>query len=286
MLIRPATPADIPAIVAFTTGTFEWGDYVPDVIQEWIDDPEGMAMVAVVDGETVGVARTMLLTPTEAWAHGVRVHPDHRGEGIAGVLAESLMQWAQGAGAHVVRLLIEDDNAASIRHVDKVGFRRTVRLMRVSRPVGEATANPAGNGVRKGPSTLVARPGKTPDASLAMTSWTSSDVGRAMRGLAGIGWRFHRLTLAGMVEAAGSGNLWEIGSGSAVTSTTTPLFNVAMFDTRRDDAYEAFRALVDAANKGGADGIAVWIPALEWLVQSARRAGCDAAPMSIWEYAL
>jgi GNAT superfamily N-acetyltransferase len=286
MLIRPATAEDIPAIVAFTTGTFDWGDYVPDVIEEWIADSEGMAMVATVDGEAVGVARTVLLTPTEAWAHGVRVHPEHRGEGIAGVLAESLMQWAQGVGAHIVRLLIEDENTASIRHVDKVGFRRTVRLMRATRPVGEATANPAGNGVRKGPSTLVARPGKAPDASLAMTSWTSSDVGRAMRGLAGIGWRFHRLTLADAQEAARSGNLWEVGSGAAVTSTTTPLFNVAMLDTRREDAYEAFRALIDAANKRGADGIAVWIPALEWLIQSARRAGCDVAPMSIWEHAL
>jgi len=286
MLIRPATTADIPAIVAFTTGTFEWGDYVPDAIAEWIDDPDGMAMVAVVDGETVGVARTMLLTPTEAWAHGVRVHPDHRGSGIAGVLAESLMDWARDAGARVVRLLIEDDNTASIRHVDKVGFRLTVQMMRASRTVGEATANPQGNGVRRGPSTLVARPGKVQDATLAMTSWASSDIGRAMRGLAGIGWQFHKLTVADVEDAARSGNLWEIGSGWAMSSTTTPWFHVATLDTRPEDAYETFRALTDAANKRGAEGLTVWIPATEWLIQSARRAGCDVSAMSIWEYAL
>ena len=286
MLIRPATAADIPAIVGFTTGTFEWGDYVPDVIAEWIEDPDGMAMVAVVDGKTVGVARTMLLTPTEAWAHGVRVHPDHRGEGIAGVLAESLMDWARDAGARVVRLLIEDDNAASIRHVDKVGFRRTVQMMRASRTVGEATANPQGNGVRRGPSALIARPGKVQDATLAMTSWASSDIGRAMRGLAGIGWQFHKLTVADAEEAARAGNLWEVGGGWAMTSNTTPWFNVAMVDTRTEDAYETFRALTDAANKRGAEGLTVWIPATEWLIQSARRAGCDVSPMSVWEYPL
>jgi GNAT superfamily N-acetyltransferase len=286
MQIRPATTSDIPAIVAFTTGTFEWGDYVPDAIAEWIDDPDGMAMVAVVDGETVGVARTMLLTPTEAWAHGVRVHPEHRGEGIAGVLAESLMDWARGSGARVVRLLIEDDNAASIRHVAKVGFRRTVPMMRASRTVGEATANPQGNGVRHGPSTLVARPAKVQEATLAMTSWASSDIGRAMRGLAGIGWRFHKLRVPDVEDAARSGNLREVGSGWAMTSTTTPWFHVAMVDTRREDAYETFRALTDAANKRGSEGLTVWIPALDWLIQSARRAGCDVDPMSIWEYAL
>lgn len=286
MHIRPATSADIPAIVAFTTGTFEWGDYVPDAIQEWIDDPSGMAMVAIVGGETVGVARTMLLTPTEVWAHGVRVHPEHRGEGIAGDLAESLMNWARDAGARVVRLLIEDDNTASIRHVDKVGFRRTVPMMRASRTVGEATANPQGNGVRRGPSTLVARPGKLPDARLVMTSWTPSDVGRAMRGLAGFGWRFQRLTVADIEDAARSGNLWEIGSGWAVTSTTTPWFHVAIVDTRREDAYETFRALTDIANKRGSENLTVWIPALDWLIQAGRRSGCDVTPMSVWEYAL
>jgi GNAT superfamily N-acetyltransferase len=286
MHIRPATTADIDAIVAFTTGTFEWGDYVPDVIAEWIDDANGMAMVAVVDGETVGVARTILLTPTEAWAHGVRVHPDHRGEGIAGVLAESLMKWARDAGVRVVRLLIEDDNMASIRHVDKVGFRRTVHLMRATRTVGEATANPQGNGVRRGSSTLVIRPGKAPESAMAMTSWTSSDIGRAMRGLTGMGWRFHRLRVTDVNDAARSGNLWEIGSGWVMTSTTTPWFQVAMFDTRPDDAYETFRALIDAANNQGAEQLSVWIPSLDWLVQAARRSGCDVSPMSIYEYPL
>ena len=107
MEIRPATSRDVPAIIAFTTGTFDWGDYVPDVIDEWITDPTGITLVALVDGEPVGVARTVLLTSTEAWSHGVRVHRDHRGAGIAGALAENLIIWAREAGAHVVRLLIE-----------------------------------------------------------------------------------------------------------------------------------------------------------------------------------
>jgi len=286
MHIRPATTADIEAIVAFTTGTFEWGDYVPDAIAEWTDDPGGMAMVAVIAGEPVGVAHTILLTPTEAWAHGVRIHPDHRGKGIAGALAESLMQWAHDAGARVVRLLIEDDNTSSIRQVDKVGFRRTVHLMRASRPVGEATANPQGNGVRRGPSNLVAKPGKVQDATMAMTSWASSEIGRATRGLVGIEWRFHKVTVDDVTHAARSGHLWEIGSGWAMTSAMTPLFQVAMVDTRSEDAYETFRALTDVANNRGAEGLVVWIPALDWLTQAARRAGCDVSPLSIWEYAL
>jgi hypothetical protein len=183
-------------------------------------------------------------------------------------------------------LLIEDDNLSSIRHVEKVGFHQSVRFMRASRAVGEATVNPEGNGVRQGPSSLSARPGKVQDATLAMTSWASSELGRATRGLAGMGWRFHKLTVADVQEAARSAQLWEIGSGWAMTSTTTPLFHVAMLDTRPEDAYETFKALIDTANNRGAEHMSVWIPQYDWLIQAARRSGCDVTPMTVWEMPL
>ncbi len=282
MEIRTATHSDIPAIVSFTTGTFEWGDYVPEAIQEWIDDPDGKTMVAVVEGEPVAVARTVLLTPTEAWGHGVRVHPDHRGERIAGALVDALLTWTRGTSAQVVRLLVEDGNTSSIRHVERVGFRRTVRLMRAMRSVGEATANPEGNGVRHGPSSLKAKPGKVQDAPLVMSSWTSSEIGRAMRSLIGMGWRFHTLRASDVEAAARVGTLWEIGNSWAITATIAPQFHVAMLDTRPEDAYETIRALIDTANSRGAEQVSIWIPSLDWLVQAARRTGCDVEPSSIW----
>jgi len=164
--IRRASHDDIPSIVSFTTGTFEWGDYVPDAITEWIDDSSGAVMVATIDEKPVAVARTVLVTPTETWGHAVRVDPAYRGRGIAGVLVAELINWANDAGAHVIRLIVEDDNESSIRHVEKVGFRRTVRLVRATRSVGEATANPEGNGVGHGPSTSKAKRGKGQDVNL------------------------------------------------------------------------------------------------------------------------
>ena len=121
---------------------------------------------------------------------------------------------------------------------------------------------------------------------MAMTSWVSSEIGRATRGLIGVGWDFHRVTVDDVATAARSGDLWEIGSGWAMTSSKSPLFQVAMLDTRSEDAYETFRALTDVANNRGAEGLTVWIPALDWLTQAARRAGCDVSPLSLWEYPL
>ncbi|MDK1097455.1 MAG: GNAT family N-acetyltransferase, partial [Actinomycetota bacterium] len=122
MKIRQATHADIPEIVSFTTDTFEWGDYVPDMIAEWIDDPSGVVMVAEDNSEVIALGRVTLLSDTEAWAHAARVKPERRGEEIAGDLADVLLAWARDRGALVARLLIEDDNEASIRHITKKGF--------------------------------------------------------------------------------------------------------------------------------------------------------------------
>ncbi len=286
MEIRRARHEDIPGIIAYTRDTFEWGDYVPDVIEEWVEDPDGVTMVAALDGEPIAVARALLLTPNEGWGHGIRVHPDHRGGGVAAEIGIPLLAWIRDAGAQVVRLLIEDDNEPSIRHVQKLGFRRTVRLMHASRTVGEATANPEGNGVRRGPSALRAKPAKVQDAPLVLASWSSSEIGRAVRGLIGEGWRFHTLRVDDVRDAAGSGSLWEVGNSWAITTTIEPTFHVAMLDTRPDEAYEAIGALVDLANNRGAERFVVWLPAIDWIVQAARRTGCDVSPLSIWEYPL
>ncbi len=286
MEIRRARHEDIPTIAAFTRDTFEWGDYIPDIIEEWVDDAEGMTMVAVVDGEPIAVARTLLLTANEGWAHGIRVRPDYRGTGVAAELGAPLLQWIRDAGAKVVRLLVEDDNTPSVRHVQKIGFRRTARLMLASRAVGAASANPEGNGVRRGPAALQAKPAKAQDAPLVLGSWTSSDIGRGLRGLIGEGWRFHTMRIADVEAAARSGSLWEIGSSWAITSTTEPKFHVAMLETRPEDAYETIGALVDAANNRGAEEISIWLPAIDWVVQAARRTGCDVTPLSVWEYPL
>lgn len=51
-------------------------------------------MVATIEQRPVAVARTVLVTPAEAWTHAVRDDPKFRGRGIAGVLAASLIQCA------------------------------------------------------------------------------------------------------------------------------------------------------------------------------------------------
>jgi len=287
MRIRAARLDDVDPVVAFTTDTFAWGDYVPDLFVSWVGDDDGMTMVAVDDDDIpIAMARAVFLTDREVWSHAARVHPDFRGRGIAGDLADALMGWATDHGGQVMRLLIDDDNLASIRHISKKGFTRGVSVVRASRGVGAGSPNPDGNGGRRHPSPLTPRPGKVQDLALVRASWSTSEVGRSLRGLIGTGWRFHRLRDGDIEEAAKSGNLWEVGNSWAITGSVEPTFDVRLLDTGPDEAFDVLRALIDTANNRGADAMTAWLADTEWLVQAARRTGCDVVGHGVWEHPL
>lgn len=286
MDFRPAADSDIDEIVAFTTDTFEWGDYIPRLIGDWIDDTSGVVMVAIDNEEIVGLARVVLLSETEAWSHAARVRPDRRGEGIAGMLAEVLTEWARQQGALVVRLLIEDDNESSVRHIQKQGFRRVATAIRANRAIGDATPNPDGNGGRRTPSTLTAKPVKAADAPMLAAGWPTSESGRELRGTIATGWSFHTLTESVLVERANAGELWEMGSSWAATGPLDDAFDVSLIDTDPEEAFDAIKALIDLANERGAEAFWMWIADIDWLIQAARRAGCDITPSGIWSHPL
>lgn len=286
MQFREATHDDVNEIVAFTTDTFDWGDYIPALIAEWIDDQSGAVVVAVDKSGIVGLARSVLLSPTEAWNHAARVRSDRRGEGIAGELADVLLEWTRSHDIRVTRLLIEDDNESSIRHIRKQGFRKVATAVRARRAIGGATPNPDGNGGRRTSSIPTARPINTADSSMLAAGWPLSECGRLLRGLIADGWRFHRLTAADLVEVAQEGGLWQIGSSWAVTRQVGTEFDVSLLETNPDEAFETIRSLIDLANGRGAEDFWMWLADADWLIQAARRGGCEISPHGIWIYSL
>jgi len=70
-------------VLAFCQHTFDWGDYVTLVWDEWLVDPQGQLWIATCDGTPVGMAKVSMLTPTEAWLQGLRVHEQYRRHGLA-----------------------------------------------------------------------------------------------------------------------------------------------------------------------------------------------------------
>jgi GNAT superfamily N-acetyltransferase len=286
-VIRPAAAADREAIAAFTTDTFDWGDYVADEFDTWLDVPGTHMIVAVDDQDTaIAMSRARLVSATEAWFHAARVHPDYRGRGIAGEMAAVLEEWAGAEGALVGRLLIEDWNRASIRHVEKIGFRRVADVVRATKPIGDASPSPDGNGGRRVPSRLRARQAHAADAGPAYASWSVGELGRATRGLSGSHWTYARLTIDHLISAARRGAFWEIGGGWAVADSEGDTFEVAWLEARPEDATDLLRALIDIGIGSGAESAVLWLPGVDWTVRAARHLGFDVEPMGVFEVEL
>jgi GNAT superfamily N-acetyltransferase len=287
--IRPARHGDIEPIAAFTTGTFEWGDYVPQVIGTWIGDPSGGVFVAVNDNDApIAVGRCTLLTPTEAWMGAARVHPDHRGQGIAGEMAVVLTDWARDQGALVARLMIEEQNESSIRHIAKTAFRKTTTVNRCFRTLGADSPAPSTNGGSRRRSDLVVRSVKASDAEMVAATWSASEPGRAMRGLVADDWAFHRLRTVDVAKAATETRLWDIGGSWAITQEyeDSGEFDILLVDTNEEDAPDVARALLDLAVSHSAEEYKAWVADLSWLIAAFEHTGCDTEPSGIWAASL
>lgn len=129
--VRQATDDDYDAVASFTRDTWaerETADYVPDVFRQWVDDdgPDQRTVVAEVETDggpaVVGVAQGKRLSDHEAWIQGLRVAPDHRGDGRGLAMIEDLFAWAREAGAAVARSMVFGWNDAGMGQSMAAGF--------------------------------------------------------------------------------------------------------------------------------------------------------------------
>lgn len=122
--IRPARSEDREAVLAFCMQTWEWGDYIEFVWDEWLNNPQGKLFVATKDGQPVGVANMRMLNKTEAWFEGMRVDTTFRQHGIASALFDAQLAEARRRGATTARLISESTNAAAIRLLERSSMSR------------------------------------------------------------------------------------------------------------------------------------------------------------------
>ncbi len=285
--IRPARADDHAAIVSFTEGTFDWGDYVADAFEHWMADPQGLVVVAAdPDDRAVGVSKVTMLSETEAWFQGARVHPQWRRRGIANAMAASMGEWARSRGARVVRLLVENWNDVARRQVEAGEFRNVGSWAVAERTVGAASPVPSGNGGRRVPALEQLIRAHSGEAEPAYMSWSTGELGRSARGLVAVGWTWRRVGASDLVSAAKAEAFWAARSGWVLAARNEETFEVGWIETRPDDAGDLMRALVDLAVAEGAERVQIKIPAVDWLTAAARRAGCELWEMVLYERSL
>jgi GNAT superfamily N-acetyltransferase len=138
-VVRGATAPDTAAVQALCK-LLDPDDYVPDAWPMWLRMTDGINLVAEVEGRIVGCAHGELLTPHEACAQAMRVHPAVRRRGIGSQLHRARDAELRHRGVHVVRAAIDAYNAPSQALVEKAGWRTILRVCRrrVEARIGDA----------------------------------------------------------------------------------------------------------------------------------------------------
>lgn len=145
-VIRPATPADAPAIreiynhsVQHSTATYQ---EIPESLEDrlrWLAShgPAHPVLVAEVDSTVAGWASLSPFHTRSAFRFTVEssvyIRESHQRQGLARRLMLDLIDRARTAGHHVVLAAISADQTPSIRLHESLGFTRAGHLHEVGR---------------------------------------------------------------------------------------------------------------------------------------------------------
>lgn len=204
--IRQARPADYDAVATFTENTWpsrEGRDYIPRIYHEWIADDGDTQRTFVADAgddppssTVAGIVQGVLLSDHEAWAQGMRVHPEFRDRGMSTTLNDAVFAWAAERGATVCRNMVFSWNVAGLGGSRAAGF-TPVTEFRWAHPDPDPDAFP------RTEAAAAIEAVQNPDA--AWRYWAESEARNALQGLAldrKESWAVSELTLADLRQAA------------------------------------------------------------------------------------
>ncbi|MBI4726078.1 GNAT family N-acetyltransferase [candidate division TA06 bacterium] len=102
--IRPARDSDKAVVLGFCKHTFgRWGDYMPEVWDEWVKTRNGLFFAATINDVPVGVGKITIHRPGELWLEGLRVNPKYRGCGIGRIIQNHAWKKAMSLKPKYVR---------------------------------------------------------------------------------------------------------------------------------------------------------------------------------------
>lgn len=145
VIIRKATPTDLPAILDITneailntTAIYDYNTRTMATQEAWWADKEATGMpviVAELDGKTIGFGSYGRFRPKEGYKfcveHSIYLDASYRGQGTGSTLLRGLIALATNQGLHTMVAGIDADNEGSIAFHKKYGFEEVGRMPQV-----------------------------------------------------------------------------------------------------------------------------------------------------------
>lgn len=142
-VIRKAVTRDIPEILRISSGVWDGGDYIPTVLDEWLENRDGEFVVADAEGKVAAFAKMTLLTPIDGWLEGLRGSVEYKGMGYAQQLTRYFIMRAREMGLRSLRLSTYQDNHESRHIIGKYGFHEVARFVFIGREVQQGVSGVA-----------------------------------------------------------------------------------------------------------------------------------------------
>lgn len=124
LIFRPARAEDKPRVLEFTAHTWDDddGDYLKDVYDDWLADPQGQFVAVELEGQPVAIGKLTDMGEGELWLEGLRVDPAHRKKGIGEALHNYSVDLAKRLGGRVLRYATGQDNVVTQTFGARTGF--------------------------------------------------------------------------------------------------------------------------------------------------------------------
>jgi len=140
LFFRDLTEKDIPAILNISKDIWEGDDYIPDVIERWLNEDGNLAYGAFLEEEMkelIGLGRVKMFSNGVAWLEGGRVKIIHQKKGIGRDLMKYAIDYAIQAGAKVAQYDTSSRNFGSKSLAKFHGFKEKKRMEVLECKIGE-----------------------------------------------------------------------------------------------------------------------------------------------------
>ncbi len=278
-MVRPGRLDDVDSIIPWTADTFDWGDYIPTRLPLWLESADSEVLVCIDEAdEPKAVAHVVLLSPTEGWMEGARVHPDFRRSGMGSALNDAGVAWAKEHGARVVRLATEEQNIAARSQVERLGYREVSRWVFTGFDVDRKD---------RAPEHFRLRPAPGSDAEAAWLFWAASDLAREGRELIANGWQWRTARPDDVTRAASSSRLFQSPAGWVIIDQPDPKWiRCGWMATTPDDILRLLGGLLDLAAELEAEELDIKMPNVPWTAEALTRVGGDPALVLVYAKAV
>ena len=195
LICRPALRRDTEEVHELCSHIWDGGDYIPEVWEDWLADPNGMLGVAEMGGRVVGIFKLSKFKEDEWYMEGLRVHPNVQGMGIAAHIHEYVLETWRRMGRGIIRLTTGSYNVKVHHMCERTGFQRIAEFIPYCAPSlveGKSQFSPL----------------RLNEATLALEFISGNPTHSLSWGLINLGWVYADPQIKYIQEAINEGHAW------------------------------------------------------------------------------